>query len=93
MLDEEGCLEVFLSLIGADGRKKPFEVRACPGEGEDGVEGRREEGGKGREGKDLRESYFREYCSESEGEEKGEVMRESVCACEREKESTLCVCV
>ena len=32
MLEEEGCLEVFLSLIGADGRKKPFEVRACLGE-------------------------------------------------------------
>ena len=27
MFEDEGCLEVFLSLIGADGRKKPFEVR------------------------------------------------------------------
>ena len=50
MLEEEGCLEVFLSLIGADGRKKPFEVRACVGEGvkggrEDGREGGRKAGG------------------------------------------------
>jgi hypothetical protein len=46
MLEEEGCLEVFLSLIGADGRKKPFEVRACMGEGDEGVKGGKEEGRK-----------------------------------------------
>ena len=55
MFEEEGCLEVFLSLVGADGRRKPFEVRTHREEVRKGGRGTEKEERKKMKGKKFRE--------------------------------------